>query len=78
MRRAGGHAHTAVVLVALAVTCVPRAEAQTLPPGIFLEQLASGLQRPIEIANAGDGTNRLFIVEQNTGRIHFLAHPGVA
>jgi glucose/arabinose dehydrogenase len=41
-----------------------------LAPGFFFRviQRATGLDSPIGIANAGDGTNRLFIIEQG-GRI---------
>jgi len=34
------------------------------PPRISLEQIASGLARPVSVAHAGDGSGRLFIVEQ--------------
>lgn len=33
-------------------------------PGITLEPVASGFTQPVSIANAGDGTGRLFVVEQ--------------
>src|SRR6185369_9278597 len=43
---------------------------EPLAPGFFFRviQRATGLNSPIGIANAGDGTNRLFIIEQG-GRI---------
>jgi glucose/arabinose dehydrogenase len=40
-------------------------------PTIQLEPVASGLTNPVTIANAGDGTGRLFIVEQD-GLIRIL------
>src|SRR5262245_32629588 len=47
-----------------------RPTGQPFAPGFFFRviQRASGLSSPIGIANAGDGTNRVFIVEQG-GRI---------
>lgn len=36
--------------------------------GVQLEPVLSGLSSPVFVTNAGDGSNRLFIVEQ-TGRI---------
>jgi glucose/arabinose dehydrogenase len=38
---------------------------------ISLDLYASGLSQPVHITNAGDGSNRLFIVEQ-TGRIRIM------
>ena len=52
----------------------PVLHAQTPPAGpltVQLEAVASGLQSPIEGANAGDGSGRLFIVEQ-PGRVRIL------
>jgi glucose/arabinose dehydrogenase len=40
-------------------------------PNIRLEQVAPGLTMPVTVTNAGDGTSRLFIVEQ-TGQIRIL------
>jgi len=37
-------------------------------PGLGLQLVASGLASPVTLANAGDGSKRLFIVEQ-TGRV---------
>lgn len=49
---------------------------QTGAPQVFLgfEQFASGLSHPVEITHAGDGTGRLFIVEQN-GQV--IIHDGM-
>ncbi len=42
-----------------------------LPPELELIQVASGLQTPVVVTNAGDGSNRLFIVEK-LGRIRIV------
>ena len=68
LRGAGARDYATVVLMTLAAVWPPCADAQTLPEGIFLERVVGGLERPIAMANAGDGSNRLFIVQQ-TGRI---------
>jgi glucose/arabinose dehydrogenase len=41
-------------------------------PTIELEQVVSGLTRPVAVANAGDGSGRLFIVQQS-GEIRILS-----
>jgi glucose/arabinose dehydrogenase len=52
----------------LAMLASGRAEAQS---GLALQLFASGLANPVALANAGDGSMRLFIVEQaGTIRIH--------
>ena len=40
-------------------------------PSISLAKVASGLDEPTDIANAGDGTNRLFILEKS-GRVRII------
>jgi hypothetical protein len=37
-----------------------------------LERVVSGLSRPVGLAYANDRSNRLFILEQHTGRIKIL------
>ena len=44
------------------------AAATDLPPDLSLELFADGFSRPIAVRNAGDGSGRLFVVEQ-AGRI---------
>ncbi len=41
------------------------------PAGVTLTRIASGLDRPVLVTNAGDGSGRLFVVEQ-TGRIWII------
>ncbi len=45
--------------------------AQALPT-ITLEEVASGFQTPVELVNSGDGSGRLFVVEQG-GKIKILS-----
>lgn len=40
----------------------------SLPTGVDLQPVLYGLEQPVYLTHAGDGTNRLFIVEQ-TGRV---------
>ncbi len=46
------------------------------PPAVTLRPVASGLSQPVELAHAGDGSGRLFIVEQ-AGRIKILKNGAV-
>lgn len=41
------------------------------PPTIRLERVVGGLRSPVHLTHAGDGTNRLFVVEQE-GRIRIV------
>ncbi len=47
-----------------------RASAQSFPE-VSIKPYVSGLDKPLNIANPGDGTNRLFVVEQ-VGRIRVI------
>ncbi len=41
-------------------------------PGLYIwEEIVSGLERPVDIQNAGDGSGRLFVIEK-VGRIRIL------
>src|SRR5215831_18520760 len=40
------------------------APADAQPPTISYQTIISGLSAPVDIVNAGDGSNRLFIVQQ--------------
>lgn len=51
-------------LTATAVAPCPDSAAGTSIPAISLQEVASGLQLPVHIAPAGDGSGRLFVVEQ--------------
>ena len=48
---------------------------EAAPPDVSLRPVASGLASPVEVANAGDGSGRLFIVEQG-GTIRILRKSG--
>lgn len=53
----------ALILGALMLApALPAAQAQ--PPGFALEPVASGFNRPLYLTHAGDGSGRLFVVEQ--------------
>lgn len=58
MRTTTGAIRTTIALVALAF-CAP------VPAVVQLEPLVTGLSSPVFVAHAGDGSNRLFVVEQN-------------
>jgi glucose/arabinose dehydrogenase len=52
------------------------AQAVAAPPAVTLRPVASGLSAPVELAHAGDGSGRLFIVEQG-GLIKILKNGAV-
>ncbi len=52
-----------IVTPAAPVTATPEASA-TLPASISLKQMWSGLKQPLLLTHAGDGTGRLYVVEQ--------------
>ena len=58
-------------LLLLVLFCVVAAAAQAAP-SVTLRQVATGLSSPVEIVNAHDGSNRLFVLEQG-GRIRIIA-----
>ena len=41
---------------------------------LTLTPIASGFDHPVLVTNAGDGSGRLFVVEQNTGRIRIISN----
>lgn len=50
-------------------------EGQTVLPPVTItvdEVIASGLSRPVQVTHAGDGSNRLFVVEQRSGEIKII------
>jgi len=55
-------------LLAVALVGSHPAAASDLPPDLSLELFADGFTRPIAVRHAGDGSGRLFVVEQ-AGRI---------
>lgn len=69
---------SAVVLLALAAVAAKpdaRAGSSAAWPTIVLQQVAFGFVRPVFIGNAGDGSGRLFVVEQ-AGSIRILHTDG--
>ena len=62
-------------LVVAAILASPPAEAGQPPADLVLEPVANGFNRPVAVRNAGDGSDRLFVVEQD-GRI-FVIDGGV-
>ncbi|MDI6449081.1 PQQ-dependent sugar dehydrogenase [Anaerobaca lacustris] len=59
-----------VVVLSLAVLLPPVTAYAVCP--LRLEMVASGLNRPVGVAWPDDGTNRLFVIEQHTGRIRIV------
>ncbi len=55
---------------------VDSGESFRTPPPVSLRLVASGLASPTEIANAGDGSDRLFLVEKG-GTIRILNNGGI-
>src|SRR6267142_4816756 len=49
------------LIVALGAAAIP---AQAAPPALTLRLVVNGLSSPVEIAHAGDGSGRLFVVQQ--------------
>src|SRR5215213_9892653 len=48
----------------MAVLLLPAIVQSQTPPAISLESLVTGLSSPVDVVNAHDGTNRLFVVQQ--------------
>jgi glucose/arabinose dehydrogenase len=73
-------ARIVAILAIGAAALIPGASAQSTPfdPAAFafaLEPVADGFERPVDVVDAGDGSGRLFVVEQ-AGRMVF--HPRYA
>lgn len=64
--------NTVVLLLITAVPFLFNANAQTAPVLIFSPVVSAGLSSPVDVVNAGDGTNRLFMVEQG-GRVKIVS-----
>ena len=65
--------HARALLAALALGAAGFAQAV---PSVMLRQVAQNLSVPVELVNADDGSNRLFIVSQ-TGAIRILQNGAV-
>ncbi|MGL4651179.1 MAG: PQQ-dependent sugar dehydrogenase [Caldilineaceae bacterium] len=57
--------------IAVATTAAPPADAPTLTVAVT-ELVAEGLDRPLGLVNAGDGSGRLFVIEK-AGRVQVIA-----
>jgi glucose/arabinose dehydrogenase len=55
---------TAGVLYALLLTCVMLSNSSYAQPEIVLNPVITGLNQPVQVVNAGDGSNRVFIVQK--------------
>ncbi|MEP7254605.1 MAG: PQQ-dependent sugar dehydrogenase [Ferruginibacter sp.] len=66
----------AILLTAATSLCSLPGAAQSPPFLLFTPVVTSGLISPLDIINAGDGTNRLFIVGR-TGRVKIVSAAGV-
>lgn len=61
------------ILLFLIITCVNLQMYATDTTVVFLPVINSNLSQPIQITHAGDGTNRVFVVEKG-GRIKVFNH----
>ena len=63
--RAGRYRHTPAILGGTAVLLLLASPATgETRTGIDLQQVVTGLSQPVHVTHAGDGSGRLFIVEQ--------------
>jgi glucose/arabinose dehydrogenase len=51
-------------ILSLAAFCGSAAVAQTLPPDLSLDPFLAGLDQPVALRHANDGSNRIFIVQK--------------
>jgi hypothetical protein len=56
--------------ICILALCISRAGAQE--PHLTFTPVISGLTQPIQIVNAGDGTNRLFVALQGTSQTAWI------
>jgi len=61
----------AFLVIAAFAPAAPTGAAVPLPPELELVEIVSGLSSPVVIGHAGDGSGRLFVVEQ-AGRIRII------
>ncbi|MFQ5587323.1 MAG: PQQ-dependent sugar dehydrogenase [Nitrospiria bacterium] len=60
-----------ISIIPRAAADAPPAPSKTGPPNIKLTEIAKGLRQPVGLTHAGDGSGRLFIIEQS-GRVLIL------
>jgi len=63
-RTAGRRVHILVIAAALIALIVPLTATRAATFTLSLPIIASGFSQPTQVTNAGDGTNRLFVVER--------------
>ena len=69
----GGNLKRLLALLAFGFAALTQAFAA--PPAVTLRPVVSGLSAPVAVANAGDGSGRLFIAEQD-GRVRIVTKEG--
>jgi glucose/arabinose dehydrogenase len=72
-RRLAAAVSTLLVAVLLATAAAPPPTSAAITLG--LSTIATGIARPVALVNAGDGTGRLFVVEQ-AGRVRVISKSG--
>ncbi|MCC6616965.1 MAG: PQQ-dependent sugar dehydrogenase [Anaerolineae bacterium] len=77
MRRVFWFVMGCALLAASVMPALAQTESSTAPDlsGVVLNEIASGFSRPLFLTHAGDGSDRLFVVEQG-GRIWILGADG--
>jgi glucose/arabinose dehydrogenase len=71
MRRVLGIVSAFLVLLVPEIRSIADQQAQQQIPNISLELVTSGLSEPVGVTSAGDGSRRLFVVEQD-GRVRIV------
>lgn len=61
----------ALLVILITAPVLPIAQAQDTAPALTFTSIVSGIARPVAITHAGDGSNRLFVLEQ-TGSVRII------